>query len=63
MSCVCVCGRDTITHTRWAYHDVCVPIEKLDELLEAPEAALHAAQYEPCTRVLCRWVGVDETKE
>uniref|UniRef100_A0A3Q2XY69 Uncharacterized protein n=1 Tax=Hippocampus comes TaxID=109280 RepID=A0A3Q2XY69_HIPCM len=28
----------------YTYHDVCVPIEKLNELLEAPEAALHAAQ-------------------
>jgi len=38
-----------------AYHDVRVPVEELDELLQTPEAALHAAQDEPCTWILRRW--------
>lgn len=34
------------------HHDVSVPVEKLDELLEAPQTALHAAQNETGNSVL-----------
>uniref|UniRef100_A0A667X6L7 Uncharacterized protein n=1 Tax=Myripristis murdjan TaxID=586833 RepID=A0A667X6L7_9TELE len=38
-----------------ADHDVCVPVEELDELLQTPEAALQAAHEETGTGILRRW--------
>lgn len=48
-------GNNNCTIICCAHHDVRVPVEELDELLQTPEAALHAAQYETCTWILRRW--------
>lgn len=48
-------GTNNCTIICRAHHDVSVPVEELDELLQTPEATLQAAQYETCNWILRRW--------
>lgn len=38
-----------------SHHDVSVPVDELDELLQTPQAALQAAHYKTRTTVLRPW--------
>lgn len=41
--------------TMSSHHDVSVPVDELDELLQTPQAALQAANYKSRTTVLRPW--------